>query len=193
MNTWWDPISMKNLCPCAQGRGPCWYALPVLARGDISSKLHYWRHMVFMNIYACNYTHIPKVVLFHGPLSWSLLFQTWNRHLTVIWYLTFPCISSDTLWQHSGHSIFCKRSDVRWYFTRVRTELVHAYHHTLLATNLGGNPLQMDLIAEIVRWTDRDTCSPHPQWPDSKKWTHLIDVFIISHFWTWKLKCLYHE
>ena len=102
-------------------------------------------------------------------LSWSLLFQTRNRHLTMIWYLTFPCISSDTLWQHSGHSIFCKRSDVRWYFTRVRTELVHAYHHTLLATNLGGNPLQMDLIAEIVRWTDRDTCSPHPQWPDSKK------------------------
>ena len=99
-------------------------------------------------------------------LSWSLLFQTRNRHLTMIWYLTFPCISTNTLWQHSGHSIFCKRSDVRWYFTRVRTELVHAYHHTLLATNLGGNPLQMDLIAEIVRWTDRDTCSPHPQWPD---------------------------
>ena len=195
MSTWWDPISMKNLCPCAQGRGPCWYALPVLARGDISSKLHYWRHMVFMNIYACNYTHIPKVVLFHGPLychgpfCFKLGTDTWQWYGTSLFHayqLTLYGNIQVTLYSAKG-------VDVRWYFTRVRTELVHAYHHTLLATNLGGNPLQMDLIAEIVRWTDRDTCSPHPQWPDSKKWTHLIDVFIISHFWTWKLKCLYHE
>jgi len=61
-------------------------------------------------------------------LSWSLLFQTRNRHLTMIWYLTFPCISTNTLWQHSGHSIFCKRSGCALILyssrcNRVRTKL----------------------------------------------------------------------
>ena len=76
------------LTGCSEQSG----ALPVLARGDLSSKFALLEAQGFINIYACNYTHIPKVVLFHGPLychgpfCFKLGTDTWQWYGTSLFH-----------------------------------------------------------------------------------------------------------